>query len=75
MKKIKNFFKSLLRLIDKYVVIPITKIILLITGKVNKSSRVFENLLTKPTVLLFVSLFISIVIFIFVDQRIINFSI
>lgn len=74
MKKISNFFKSFLNLIDKYIVVPITKLVLLITGKINKSSKTFENLLTKPSTLLFLSLFIAIIIFIVVDQRIISFS-
>lgn len=74
MKMFKRIFKSLLRIIDKYIVVPVTKLVLFITSKINKSSKRFENMLTKPTVLLFVSLFISIIIFIFVDQKIINFS-
>lgn len=74
MKVFKNFFKSLFKIIDRYIVVPITKLVLFITSKINRSSKIFENMLTKPTVLLFVSLFISIIIFIFVDQKIINFS-
>lgn len=74
MKTIKKYFKSLFKSIDKFIVVPVTKFILFITNKITKFSKKLENLLTKPTVLLFVSLFISIGIFIVVDQKIISFS-
>jgi len=74
MKKVNKFFKSLLKIIDKYIVFPITKLILFITEKINKSGRKFELWLSRSNTLLFISLFIAIAIFIVVDQRIISFS-
>ena len=74
MKMIKNFIKSILKTIDKFIVIPITKIIVKITGNNDPSGKKFEKMLTKPTALLFISLFLAISIFIVVDQKLIRFS-
>ncbi|MFV0250164.1 MAG: YbbR-like domain-containing protein [Bacilli bacterium] len=78
MKKIvklsKTFFKKLFYFIDRNIIIPITKLILNITSKFDKSGRRFENWLSKTTTLLFISLFLSLVIFIVIDQKIILFN-
>lgn len=74
MKAISIFFKNLLKIIDRRIVVPITKLIVLITSKFGKSSRRVENWLTKANTLLFISLFLSIVLFIIIDQRIIVFA-
>lgn len=74
MKPISIFFKNLIKIIDRKIVVPITKIIVLITTKFGKSSRRIENWLTKTNTLLFISLFISIALFIIIDQKIILFN-
>lgn len=74
MKIIKKIIRGITSFIDKIIVMPITKLIYKITGNKNNSSRRIEMLLTKPTALLFVSLFLAIIIFIAVDQKIIKFS-
>lgn len=71
-KKI-NFLKRLVNFFDRYIIMPITRFIYKITKDI-KPNKKFENWLSKPTTLLFLSLFISIVIFIVVDQKIITFS-
>ena len=73
-KAISIFFKNLIKIIDRKIVVPITKLIVLITSKFGKSSRRIENWLTKTTTLLFISLFISIALFIIIDQKIILFN-
>lgn len=74
MKSLKKFFQSLMRLIDKYIIVNITKLILFITSKFDKSGKKFEIWLSNSTTLLFLSLFVAVVVFIFVDQRILSFS-
>ena len=74
MNKLNNFFKNILKYFDRYVILPITRLIFRITKKVNVPNKKFETLLSKQTTLLFLSLFISIAIFIVVDQKIIKFS-
>lgn len=73
-KAFRIFFKNLIRIIDKKIVVPITKIIVLITSKFDKSGRTIENWLTKKNTLLFISLFLSVALFIIIDQKIIVFN-
>jgi len=74
MKIISNFLKKIWKLIDKSIIMPITKLVLKITGKFDTSGKKFEGWISKQTTLLFISLFMSIVIFIIVDQKLIGFS-
>lgn len=74
LKAIKIFFKNLAKIIDRKIIVPITKLIVLTTSKFDRSSRKFENWLTKTNTLLFISLFLSILLFIVIDQKIIVFN-
>lgn len=74
MKAISIFFKNLIKLIDKKIIVPITKLIVLITSKFDRSGRRIENWLTKTNTLLFISLFLAIALFIIIDQKIIVFN-
>ena len=74
MKKITNFFKLIFNFFDRYIIMPITRLIFRITKKLNVPNKKFESWLSKQTTLLFLSLFISVAIFVVVDQKIINFS-
>lgn len=75
MNKIINFFKNLFNLLDKYVIIPITRAVFKLTKRLNVPNKRFETWLSKQTTLLFVSLFMAITIFIVVDRKIISFSV
>ena len=70
-KSIKRFVKKIATFVDKKIVVPITKLVLLITSKFDKNGRKFENLLSRNTTLLYLSLFIAVIIFIVIDQKII----
>ena len=67
MKKIiqatKAFFKKIWSVIDKYIITPITKIVLRFTGNYDKSGRTLENWLSKKNTLLFISLISSTPLF------------
>lgn len=73
-KVIKAFFKNIWSLIDKYIITPITKVVLKFNGNYDKSGRALENWLSRKNTLLYISLFIAIVVFVIVDQKIISFS-
>ena len=73
-KAISIFCKNIVKLIDKKIVVPITKLIVLITSKFSNSSRFIENWLTKKNTLLFISLFLAITLFIVIDQKILVFT-
>ena len=73
-KRNSNILVRFIKLIDKYIVIPITRLILKITSKIDKSNHRLESILAKQTTLLFLSLALAIVLFIFVDRKIIVFN-
>ena len=62
------------KIFDRILIMPITKLIYKIVNGSRKPKKTFETLLTKPSFLLFVSLFLAIFIFIVVDRKMINFS-
>ena len=74
MKKIISFFKGIAHFFDRYVIMPITRLIYRITKNINIPNKKFETWLSKSSTLLFISLFIAIFLFIVVDQKIINLS-
>lgn len=69
-----NIFHKIGSFLDRKIIIPITKLILKITEKFDKSSRKFENWLSKTSTLLFISLIIAIIVFVVVDQKMLLFS-
>lgn len=74
MKLIRNFIRNVARFIDKKIIVPITKLIVSITSKFDRSGRKIENWLTKTNTLLFISLFLAVAIFIMIDQKILVFT-
>lgn len=69
-KKLSSLFHKIAKSFDKYIVVPITRLVLKITGSFDKSGHKLENILSKQTTLLFLSLFLAIGLFILVDQKI-----
>ncbi|MBP3461534.1 MAG: hypothetical protein J6K21_03895 [Bacilli bacterium] len=74
MKIIKKFFLNIWKVIDKIIIFPITKLIYRITSRFENSSKKIENWLSTSNTLLFISLFLAIVTFIIIDQKIIVFN-
>lgn len=68
-RKILLFIKAIIRLIDKKIITPITKFILLITDKMSKRTDRFERWLVKKNTLVFISLLIAIVAFFAIDNK------
>lgn len=74
LKAIRTFFRNLFKIIDKKIVVPITKLVLKITDGFDTSGKKIENWLSKSNTLLFVSLALSILIFIVIDQKVVGFT-
>ena len=74
MKIIKSICSFFSKLIDKIIVVPISKLILIINKKFDTPSRKFENWLSKSNTLLFISLAMAILTFIVIDQKILIYS-
>ena len=68
-KKAFLFIKAIIKLIDKKIVTPITKFILLISDKMGRRTDRFERWLVKKNTLVFISLIIAISLFFTIDQR------
>ena len=76
MKLIKNiiriivaFFRAIYKLIDKFIVIPITKFIVLIMDKLGNKTDRFEKFITRRDTLIFVSLILALILFFYVDSE------
>lgn len=73
LKKIGNsisgIFKGIFRWIDRRIIVPITKFILMITEKTGKKTGKLEKWLTKKNTLIFLSLLIALFAFFIVDSK------
>lgn len=74
LKSISTFFIAIWKFIDKKIVVPITKLVLKLTGGYDKSGKRIENFLSRRNTLLFIALFSALIIFIVIDQQIVKFS-
>ena len=61
--------RAIIRLIDKKIVTPITKFILLISDKMGNRTDKFERWLVRKNTLIFISLIIALVAFFNIDKR------
>lgn len=71
-KRTRKFFlliKAIIKLIDKKLVTPITKFILMISDKLGRRTDRFERWLVKKNTLVFISLIIAITAFYGIDQK------
>ena len=66
---ISTFVKSIIKFIDKTIVVPITKLILLVTEKTGKKTNRLESWLVKKNTLVFMSLILSVGLFLLVDNK------
>ena len=72
LNKIINLFKAIYTFIDKVIVIPISRIIYRISELSKNHSGKFEKVLNRPNILVYVSLFCAIFIFLLIDTKAIN---
>lgn len=76
MKIIKNFlrtviaiFRAIYKLIDKFIVVPVTKLILLINDRLGNRTDRFEKWITRKNTLIFISLVLAVLLFLYVDNE------
>ncbi len=67
-----KLIKFLYSLIDKYIVIPISRLVYRINELTRNNSGKIERILNRPNVLIYVSLFCAIVVFVLIDRKSIN---
>lgn len=68
-KKKKNIFQRFAGVIDRRIILPITRVVVKIAKGFEKIEKGLEAFLSKQNTLLFVSLFIAILAFILIDQK------
>ena len=76
MKIIKNFFRTITaifrtfyKLIDKFIVVPVTKLILIVNDKLGNRTDRFVKWITKKNTLIFISLVLAVLLFLYVDSE------
>ena len=62
-------FSNIYKIIDKLIIMPITKIMLFISDKFGTRTDKLEKMLTKKNTLIFISLILAICIFLYVDSE------
>ncbi len=72
LNKLGSMGRKIAKFFDKHVVVPITKVVLKVTNGFDKSSHKLEGFLAKQSTLLFLSLFLAVILFIVVDQKILT---
>jgi len=65
-------FKFIYRIIDRLIVMPITKLIYKITKNNKNTNGKLEKLLNRPNVLIYISLFCAITMFYLIDNKVIS---
>ena len=65
MKLIKGIYK----IIDKIIIVPITKLFLFISDKVGNRTDRFEKWITRKNTLVFISLVLAVMLFLYVDNE------
>lgn len=71
-KLIGSFFKFIYDLIDRIIVIPVSRIIYRISELSKNNSGKFDRILNRPNILIYVSLFSAIIMFLLIDTKAIS---
>ena len=67
-----KLIKLIYSLIDKYIVVPISRLVYRINELTRNNSGKIERILNRPNVLIYVSLFCAIIIFVLIDSKSMN---
>lgn len=71
-KVLGSFFKFIYNLIDKLIIIPISRIIYRISELSKNNGGKFERILNRPNILIYLSLFFAIIMFLLIDTKAIS---
>ena len=62
-------FRAIYKVIDRVIILPITKVMVMIGDKFGNKTDRFEKMLTKKNTLVFISLILAICLFLYVDSE------
>ena len=71
-KKMRKFFKGIYKIIDKRIIVPISRAVYYISKGMKKRTGKFDKILNKPNFLIYLSLIIAVIFFVLVDSKVIN---
>ena len=69
LKFIGAFFKAIYNILDKFIIVPISRFIYRLNELIRNNSGKIEKVLNRPNVLIYVSLFCAIMVFLLVDTK------
>ncbi|MDE6284712.1 MAG: hypothetical protein K2M17_03115 [Bacilli bacterium] len=68
----KKFFKAIYRFIDKFIVVPISRLIYYFTKKSKKNKGKLDKILNQPNFLIYLSLALAVIMFLLIDSKVIS---
>lgn len=66
---IASIFRLIYKIIDKFIIIPVTKVMLMLSDKFGSKTDRLEKWLTRKNTLVFISLILAICLFLYVDSE------
>lgn len=69
---ITRFFRRIYRIIDKFIVVPISRMIYYLNKRNKKNQGRLDRLLNRPHFLVYLSLIIAVVLFLLIDSKVIS---
>ena len=72
--KKKNIFQKIWGFIDRKIIVPVTRVVVKASKSLEKLEKTTESWLSKQNTILFVSLFIALITFIVIDQKLLLFT-
>lgn len=69
---ITKFFKKVYSIIDKFIVVPISRAIYYLSKKVKKNQGKLDKILNKPNFLIYLSLVLAVIMFLLIDSKVIS---
>ena len=69
---IKKFFRGIYNIIDKLIVVPISRTVYYFNKKIKKGQGKLDKLLNKPHFLVYLSLAIAVILFLLIDSKVIS---
>ena len=69
---ITRFFRGIYKIIDKFIVVPISRMIYYLNKKTKKNQGRLDKILNRPHFLIYLSLAIAIALFLLIDSKVIN---
>lgn len=71
-KIIKHIFGFFYKIIDKLIIVPISRTIYRISELLKNNSGKFERILNRPNIMIYISLFLAIIMFLLIDGKAIS---